>query len=178
MLRKKGFILSAAGILVFLVVFIYLTPFAGRLVANTRLEGNAKSIGIRITQESPPLPLVTSGKTQIPVTQGSYCWGKLGCADYVGGQSMVQGVTPTVIAPEGGINVAFTYKPAPGGLTVQQFVDDKEVQIPLKNGSFNAPKEQGVYYYGISAFWTSEDGKFSEGSSSVAFVIEVKSTKE
>lgn len=91
---------------------------------------------------------------------------------------MVQGVTPTVIEPEGGIHVAFTYKPAPGGLTVQQFADDKEVQIPLQNGSFNAPKEQGVYYYGISAFWTTEDGKFSEGSSSVVFVIEVKSTKE
>lgn len=91
---------------------------------------------------------------------------------------MVQGVTPTVIASGGKIDVAFTYKPAPDEVNVQQFVDDKEVQIPLKNGSFNAPKEQGVYYYGISAFWTTEDGKFSEGSSSVVFVIEVKSTKE
>ncbi|MFD2876589.1 hypothetical protein ACFTAO_12480 [Paenibacillus rhizoplanae] len=108
---------------------------------NTRLEGNAKKeLGLELHRNRRRYPLLLPGKTQIPVTQGSYCWGKLGCADYTGGQSMVQGVTPTVIAPEGRIDVAYTYKPAPGGLTVQQFVDDKEVQIPLKNGSFNAPK--------------------------------------
>jgi len=33
-----------------------------------------------------PIPKVTSEQTEIPVTQSSYCWGKMGCADYVGGK--------------------------------------------------------------------------------------------
>jgi len=171
---KKAFIIAVTGFLALLVVFIYLTPFAGNLVANTRFEGYARSVGIRIIKKSPPLPSVTSGQTQIPVIQSSYCWGSLGCADYVGGTAMLKGVTPTVITPEEAINVSFAYKPAPNGLDIQQFVDEKTIQIPLKNGSFNAPKEQGIYYYGISAFWTTDDGKFSKGDTSAVFVIEVR----
>ena len=85
---------------------------------------------------------------------------------------MLKGVTPTAITPEGDIKVSFAYKPAPNSLDIQQFVDEKTIQIPLKNGSFNAPKEQGIYYYGISAFWTTDDGKFGDTSS--VFVIEVR----
>lgn len=44
----------------------------------------------------------------------------------------------------------------------------------LKEDRFNAPKEPGVYYYGISAFWTRADGKSTEGDTSVVFSIEVK----
>lgn len=55
---------------------------------------------------------------------------------------MLKGVTPTVIAPIG--DVSFAYKPAPKRLNIQQFLDDKTLQIPLENGSFNAPNEQGT----------------------------------
>ncbi|MDQ0888598.1 sorbitol-specific phosphotransferase system component IIC [Paenibacillus sp. V4I9] len=72
--REKTFIIAVTGFLALLVVFIYLIPFAGNFVANTRFEGYARSVGIRIIKESPPLPSVTSGRTQIPVIQSSYCW--------------------------------------------------------------------------------------------------------
>ncbi|MDQ1914338.1 hypothetical protein RAC89_28575 [Paenibacillus sp. GD4] len=39
---------------------------------------------------------------------------------------------------------------------------------------FNVPEEKGIYYYGVSAFWKSSDGKYSEGDTSSAFVVEVK----
>jgi hypothetical protein len=172
--QKKVFIIFVTGFVALLVVLIYLTPFVGNLVANTRFEGYATSVGIKITKKSPPLPSVTSGQTQIPVIQSSYCWGNLGCADYAGGRTMLKGVTPTVITPEGDIAVSFAYKPAPKRLNIQQFLDDKTLQIPLENGSFNAPNEQGTYYYGISAFWTTDDGKFSLGDTSAVFVIEVR----
>ena len=69
MRHKKAFIISFMGFLALLVAFIYLTPFMGNLAANTRIEGYAKSIGIRIAKKSPPLPNVTSGQAQIPVIQ-------------------------------------------------------------------------------------------------------------
>ncbi|MFE4709452.1 MULTISPECIES: hypothetical protein [Bacillales] len=174
MYRKKAFIILATGFLISLVVLVYVTPVAGNLVANTRLEGYARSVGVKIIKKSPPLPSVTSGQTQIPVIQSSYCWGRLGCADYVGGSTMLKEVTPTAITPEGDIKVSFAYKPAPNELYIQQFIDDKTIQIPLNKGAFNAPKEQGTYYYGISAVWKTDDGKFSKGDTSAVFVIEVK----
>ncbi|MFC3749803.1 hypothetical protein [Paenibacillus sp. GCM10012306] len=174
MYRKKAFIILAMGLLVLLVVFVYVTPFAGNLVAKTRLEGYARSVGVKIIKKSPPLPSVTSGQTQIPVIQRSYCWGNLGCVDYVGGSTMLKGVTPTAITSEGDIKVSFAYKPAPNELDVQQFIDDKTIQIPLNKGSFNAPKEQGTYYYWIRALWKTDDGKSSKGDTSAVFVIEVK----
>lgn len=174
MRHKKTFIIAFMGFLTLVVAFIYLTPYAGNLVANTRFEEYARSVGIRIIKKSPPLPSVTSGQIQIPVIQSSYCWGNLGCADYVGGKTMLKGVTPTAVTPEAEITVSFTYKSAPNGLNIQQFSDDKTIQIPLKNGSFNAPKEKGIYYYGISAFWTTEDGKYSNGDTSSVFVIEIR----
>ncbi|MEK3916187.1 hypothetical protein [Paenibacillus sp. FSL H7-0331] len=64
MRHKKAFIISFTGFLALLVAFIYLTPFVGNLVANTRIEGYARSIGIRIAKKSPPLPNVTSGQAQ------------------------------------------------------------------------------------------------------------------
>ncbi len=59
-------------------------------------------------------------------------------------------------------------------MNIQQFIDDETLQIPLKNGSFNAPKERGTYYYGVSALWIIDDGKFSLGDTSAVFVIEVR----
>ncbi|WP_409345208.1 hypothetical protein [Paenibacillus sp. MBLB4367] len=174
MRRKKVFILTFTGFLTLLAVFIYLTPFAGNLVANTRFEGYARNVGIRIIKKSPPLPSITSGQTQIPVIQSSYCWGNLGCADYAGGKSMLEGVTPSAVTSEADIKVSFAYKPVPNELYIQQFGDDTTIQIPLKNGSFNAPKEKGIYYYGISAFWRTDDGKYSKGDTSSVFVIEVR----
>lgn len=59
-------------------------------------------------------------------------------------------------------------------MNIQEFIDDETLQIPLENGSFKAPKEQGTYYYGISALWTADDGKFSLGETSAVFVIGVR----
>lgn len=87
---------------------------------------------------------------------------------------MFKGITPTAVISEADILVSFAYKPEPNELSIQQFGDDKTIQIPLKNGSFSAPKEKGIYYYGISAFWTTDDGKYSKGDTSSVFVIEVK----
>jgi hypothetical protein len=126
------------------------------------------------SEKTPPIPKVFSEKTKIPVTQSSYCWGNLGCADYVGGKTMLKGKTPTVVTSEAKIKISFDYKPEPTQLNVQHFQNDKTIEVPLKDGYFNAPKEKGVYYYGLSAYWKTKDSKYSKGDTSSVFVIEVK----
>ncbi|NBD26476.1 hypothetical protein [Paenibacillus glycinis] len=167
MRRKRTLIISFTGFLGLLVVFLYFTPFAGNIVEHTRFQGYARNIGIKIIKKSPPLPNVTSGQTQIPVIQSTYCWGNLGCADYADVETMLRGVTPTTISPKEDIEISFEYKTAPSSLIIQQYVDGKPTQIPLQGGSFKAPKEKGIYKYGISA-------DFSKGDTSSVFVIEVR----
>jgi hypothetical protein len=78
-------------------------------------------------------------------------------------------------SPGAPIEITFTYQPGPNLLRVQRFIDDKTAQnVPLNEGYFHVPEEQGIYYYGVSAFWQSSDGKYSEGDTSSAFVVEVK----
>jgi hypothetical protein len=179
LLLKKVFLITFIGIL-FVSVFIYLTPMGRNIrtvlaetISNTRYQQYTWVFGVEIGK-APPLPKVVSENTVIPITQSSYCWGKLGCADYVGGKPMLKGKTPTIVTAESNIKISFDYKPAPSQLNVQQFKNDKTVEVPLKDGYFNAPIEKGVYYYGISAYWKTDDGKYSEGDTSSVFAIEIK----
>ena len=54
-----------------------------------------------------------------------------------------------------------------------QFLDNKMPEVAFSDGYFIAPAESGIYYYGISGSWLSKDGKFSEGSTTSVFAIEV-----
>lgn len=147
---------------------------AGVLALNTGGEDrSAKSSSVEISEASIPLPRVASGDTEIPVVQSSYCWGTLGCADYVGGQAMVEGTAAVAVSPGSSIHISFDYIPVPAQVNVQQYQDNEIIEISLGDGSFVAPKESGIYYYGISAYWNSEDGKYSIGDTSSVFVIEV-----
>lgn len=122
----------------------------------------------------PPLPIVVSGTTKIPVVQSSYSWGKLGSADYAGGVDMVKGKTPSIVSSGADIKVYFDYKPRPSKINIQQFQNDRTIEVPFKDGLIKAPIEKGIYYYGISAFWFTDDGKYSKGDTSSAFIIEVR----
>ena len=126
------------------------------------------------SNQTPPIPKVMSERTSIPVTQGSYCWGNLGCADYAGGKAMLQGKKPTVVAPESKIEISFHYKPGPSHIRVNQLLGDRSIEIILKNGHLVAPKEKGIYYYWTSAYWLSDDGEHSMGDTSSFFFIEIK----
>jgi len=87
---------------------------------------------------------------------------------------MLQGETPTVVTPGAKIRISFNYRPAPTQLSIQKFQDVKTVEVPFKEGYFNVPEEKGVYYYGISAFWKSDDGINSEGDTTLVFFVEVQ----
>jgi hypothetical protein len=112
------------------------------------------------TKNAPPPPTVVSGKIKISVVQSSYSWGKLGSADYVGGAEMVKGKTPMILQSGAEIKISFDYKPNPSKISIQQFQGDKSNEVPMKEGIIKAPLEKGVYYYGISAFWLTEDDEY------------------
>ncbi|AJY74354.1 hypothetical protein VN24_06910 [Paenibacillus beijingensis] len=61
-------------------------------------------------------------------------------------------LAPTLVNAGADIKISFAYKPAPSKMYVQRFLEDNAIDVPLKDGHFDAPKERGLYYYGISAF--------------------------
>ena len=44
-----------------------------------------------------------------------------------GVETMLQGVTPTTVTPEGDIIISFDYKNAPNSLNIEQFVDGQSI---------------------------------------------------
>lgn len=57
---------------------------------------------------------------------------------------------------------------------MKSFKWQRTVEVPLNDGYFKALKEKGEYYYVISAYWESDDGKSSNGDTSSVFVIAVQ----
>ncbi|MFS0726465.1 hypothetical protein [Paenibacillus sp. 1P07SE] len=138
------------------------------------MAGCSKEATPSFRTNTPPLPVVTANSKEIsPIVQSSYCW-KTVCADYAGGKTMVEGQPVTPVEPGETINIQFDYKPIPTQVSLIEFTETKPVQLPLDNGTFKAPSERGTYYYGISANWLSEDGKYSIGDTSSVFAIEVR----
>ncbi|WP_027085113.1 hypothetical protein [Cohnella panacarvi] len=112
----------------------------------------------------PPLPKVAAGKTKIPVTQSSYCWGNK-CADYAAPQDQLKDETPTIVEPGSDISIRYSGS-KPKTLSVRRSGDGSFTDVPVEDGAIQAPTEPGVYYYLVSAWW-------KRGSSSGSFVIEV-----
>ena len=113
----------------------------------------------------PPLPKVTAGKTKIPVTQSSYCWGNK-CVDYVAPQEQLKDMKPTIVEPAANIKITYSGS-KPKTLNVSRSGDGSFTDVPITDGAIQAPAEPGIYYYLVSAWW-------KRGSSSGAFVIEVR----
>ncbi|AZN39879.1 hypothetical protein [Paenibacillus albus] len=158
--------------------------FAGSLawvlsLPNTKeWKGQVSSKVRELSQDTLPEFHVTAGDTEdseIPVTQSTYCWGNRGCADYAWGKMMTRGIEPTSVEAGANIHIRLEDVPVPSELIAQKFLDDNTYEtVTLVDGVFKAPSSAGVYHYGVSAYWKTEDGKYSKGDSSVVFVIEVK----
>ncbi|QHW31036.1 hypothetical protein GZH47_09325 [Paenibacillus rhizovicinus] len=122
-----------------------------------------------------PQPFVVSDGNAIPTKQSTYCWGNRGCADYAGGYDTSLNATAAVVKAGAPIDVSFAYKPIPAKVEVTQYFENRAGSgVPLTGGRYHAPTEPGLYYYGISAYWTSADGKYSAGDTSVVYAIRVQ----
>lgn len=124
-------------------------------------------------RSEPPAPDVTVNGSDIPTTQGSYCWRSIfsgSCVDFVYSNpiEMAQKHKPTAVSPQGEVKINFSKEPLSGTLEVEQWLDTNNSEnIKLENGTISAPEAKGVYVYHIQARWKQGDGNY-------AFSIEVK----
>lgn len=136
-----------------------------------------------IQQKLPPMSSdhlpelsLSSASGKIQTVQSTYCWGRLGCADYIGGRQMMEGHDPSPVSAGEDIEVRYLIDPAPSEMYVYPIGEkhDEIQPLPLEKGVFKAPKEPGIYYYTVSAWWKTEDGKYSKGDTSAAFAVQVR----
>ena len=121
----------------------------------------------------PPKPTITIENNTVEVVQGSYCWGGLinvQCVDKISPPDIIkhQELKPVVVSPGAELKIEFNRKPQENTLGVYIWFSNDEIEnAPLNDNVLLVPKEKGVYIYSVSAHW-------EKGSSSYAFVIEVK----
>jgi len=144
---------------------IYVFIFIGLIVISTFIFEPFRS--------EPPTPKITTGKTVIPTTQGSFCWdGPLftRCVDkiYSSPLEMAKVHKPMKVSPNQEIRIKFKREPLAGTLKVEEWRDKKNIKnIKVEDAKILAPKEKGVYIYHVMANW-------KDGSGNHAFSIEVK----
>ncbi|MCD9025918.1 YobA family protein [Cohnella silvisoli] len=154
-------------------------------IVEVTQNGDEKTVEIRVkdnqvaSQEgrelgaTPPQPLIKAGEKKLAVYQSSYCWGT-GCADYVGPEEMLKEKPKEQVEPGATITFAFENVKQPTEIYVSRSASRAVTQEKLDGSSFAAPKEKGIYYYSLSAWWMKDKEKrISEGDSSYVFAIEV-----
>jgi hypothetical protein len=100
------------------------------------------------SQETPPMPVVTSASGTIPALLGTYGWrtGEHGVqSDAPVPDEFVAGnAAPLVPA---GSSLTIDYGCEPDDLSAYQWVDHEPVRVELHNGALQLPRESGVYVY-------------------------------
>jgi hypothetical protein len=128
---------------------------------------------IEILNNKPPKPLITAEGKTVEVAQGSYCWSGLlraQCVDMISPPELIKSnsLKPESISAGTKVKIEFNQKPNKNTLGVNRWSGNGQVEdVPLKNNMLKVPMEKGIYVYDVYAYW-------DKGSSSFAFVIEVK----
>lgn len=125
---------------------------------------------------SPPQPSIQANGKTIAVYQSSYCWGST-CADYAAPEMMLKDKEADQVTAQAAITFIFKGK-QPTEISLSTFRDGIPSEVKITDHAFEAPKEEGIYYYGLSATWLKDkEQRISEGSSSYVFALEVKGSK-
>jgi len=121
----------------------------------------------------PPTPSITVEEKKVESVQGSYCWEALlrgVCADMISPPELIefQELKPVVVSPQSRLKIEFKKEPKENTLIVNRWLTNGEIEnVPISDNVVLLPNEKGIYVYDVSARW-------DNGSSSYAFVIEVK----
>jgi hypothetical protein len=121
----------------------------------------------------PPVPRLVAGDVKIPFTQGSYCWrGALGgiCADAPPLPYLLKElkVVPAELHPGAKIRVNFGDQPNSIRVEKVDSLDTPSTEVTLaSDGTFEVPREAGVYTYILSVKW-------KQGSASYVFQVAIK----
>ncbi|WP_251513244.1 hypothetical protein [Oceanobacillus luteolus] len=67
------------------------------------------------------------------------------------------------------------YEPKPNEFHVLQVSESDEAEVSVKDNSFSAPLQNGIYYYSYGVWWMDEqEENVSNGDAFYNFVIEVE----
>ncbi|WP_244913446.1 hypothetical protein [Heyndrickxia sporothermodurans] len=126
----------------------------------------------------PPKSTIEIGNKSYETTLGTYCWhhkGKGECVDKVGPVELLKDQKPVNVHPGEKITFKMDYEPKPNEIHIEQINKNNSIEIPVKDNSFFAPNEKGIYYYSYGVWWMDEKEKnVSNGDAFYAFVIKVK----
>lgn len=126
-----------------------------------------------VDRTKPPIPTITVTGKPIQVYQSSNCWfynGKGSCVDYIAPNEQLKNTAPFPVPSQSKIDINFDYAPQKDSLGASYWIKGKQqpIEQDITNGkTIIIPKDKGIYFYSIH-------GKWSEGSSSFVFVVEVK----
>ncbi len=125
-----------------------------------------------IINSQPPLPIIKVDGQRVVTGQGSYCWSGLlnvRCVDMISPPDLIEhyGLKPVVVSPGAEVIIDFRRKPKKDTLSARLWFNDEIIDVNLHGNSFKVPTTEGIYVYDIAARW-------GKGSSSYAFIIEVK----
>lgn len=130
-----------------------------------------------MTGEKPPKVLLEIGNKKYETKLGTYCWKEAGkgiCVDTAGPVKLLEGKDPIKVKPGETISFLMDYEPKPTEFTVEQFINNKQSEVEIKDNQVKAPMQKGVYYYSYGVWWKDEkDSNVSKGDAFYAFVIEV-----
>ncbi len=141
---------------------------------GTILLGCSKGVTL---EEKPPNALLKINNETYETTLGTYCWNGEGvstCVDTAGPVELLEGKQPIKVKPGENITFVMDYNPKPNEFYVLQIHDNEEHAIEVKDNSFSAPAQKGVYYYSYGVWWMDEKVEhLSHGDAFYAFALEV-----
>ncbi|SDE09833.1 hypothetical protein SAMN04488126_103192 [Bhargavaea beijingensis] len=153
----------------FMITFVLLITFliSGCSNPNTVLSGDA-----------PPDVSLTIDDEMYGTILGSYCWSSARlteCVDTAGPVELMEGKEPIKVQSGEPILLVMDFEPKPNNVCLSKIENGSETEVNLKNQTFAAPKDKGIYYYAYSVRWTDEiEEHVSYADAFYAFAIEVQ----
>ncbi|WP_226530248.1 hypothetical protein [Metabacillus niabensis] len=124
--------------------------------------------------DKPPEVYITIGNERYETKLGAYCW-KGTCIDTAGPIELLKGKEPIKVIPGEKISFIMDYEPKPNEFHLIQMNENNENEIKVKENSFSAPTQKGIYYYSYGVWWMDEKKEnLSNGDAFYALVLEVK----
>ncbi|WP_053104131.1 hypothetical protein [Bacillus sp. FJAT-27231] len=131
----------------------------------------------KLSGGKPPKAFIEIDNVRFEITLGTYCWsgsGKGTCVDTAGPVELLKDKTPIKVKPGETISFVIDYEPKPNESHVVQISNNNENEVKVKDNSFTAPMQSGVYYYSYGVWWMDEqETNVSHGDAFYAFVLEV-----
>ncbi|WP_078433616.1 hypothetical protein [Metabacillus halosaccharovorans] len=124
--------------------------------------------------DKPPEVYIDIGNEKYETKLGAYCW-KGTCVDTAGPIELLKGKEPIKVIPGEKISFIMEYEPKPNEFHLIQMNENNENDIIVKENSFSAPTQKGIYYYSYGVWWMDEkEENLSNGDAFYALVLEVK----